>query len=141
MARADRFTVERKKAIAYSDFLPNLDRNPLTGLLAKVTNEDSVKQSIANLCKTNRRERYNQPLTGSKLNGSLFENSSDPIVLDEIKSTLEQTIADDEPRATNVSVEVSNVPDDPNSIRAFITFSIKNISEPITLIVVLKRVR
>jgi phage baseplate assembly protein W len=140
MARADKFTVERKKSVMYSDFTPNMDKNPLTGLLAKLTNEESVKNSIKNLVKTMRRERFNQPLVGSKITGSLFENFG-PDVADEMKQTIENCIENDEPRAQNVIVEIKFNPSSPNQVRVNITFSMKNIPDPISFDVILKRVR
>lgn len=133
-------TIERKKPIIYSDFTPNLDKNPLTGLLARLTNEESVKNSIRNLCLTMRRERFNQPLVGSKIYGSLFE-FNDPVALTEMKSTLEETIRSDEPRAQNVNVSIQSVPNNPNEVRATIIFSMMNIPEQISFDVILKRAR
>lgn len=140
MARADKFTVERKKPIIYSDFTPNLEKNPLTGLLAKLTNEDSVKQSLRNLCRTMRRERFNQPYVGSKLAGINFE-FIDQVTEAEIKTTLLETIAADEPRAQNVVVEIKQGLADRNELRVNIIFSMVNIPERISFDVILKRIR
>ena len=49
MARSDRYTSLTDKPIYYSDFSNNLDVNPATGFLAKITNENSVKNSIKNI--------------------------------------------------------------------------------------------
>ena len=58
MLRADKQTLERKKSELYSDFLTNFDMNPVTGNLAKVTNESSVKQALRNLMLTMTGERF-----------------------------------------------------------------------------------
>ena len=73
MARADKNTLEQKKREIYSDFLNNFDQNPFTGVLARVTNEESVAQSIKNLVLTNQGERFYNSSKGSRVRQSLFE--------------------------------------------------------------------
>jgi phage baseplate assembly protein W len=89
---------------------------------------------------TMRRERFNQPLVGTKLAGSVFE-FNDPVALNEMKSTLEDSIRADEPRAQNVIVTVQSNPNNVNEVRAAITFSMVNIPEQISFEVILKRAR
>jgi phage baseplate assembly protein W len=127
--------------VIYSDFTVNLEKNPLTGLLARVTNEESVKQSLSNIVKTMRRERFNQPLVGSKLAGSLFE-FIDEQAATEIRETLLASIQADEPRAQNVVIEVKhNMIASRNQVVVTIIFSMINIPERISFDVILKRVR
>lgn len=139
MARADRFTIERKKAEIYSDFTPNLEKNPLTGLLARLTNEESVKNSIKNLVRTMRRERFNQPLVGSKLAQINFD-PLDELSINEVQDTITQCIRDDEPRAQNVFVEVVGNKAG-NEIKANIIFSMVNVPQQISFSVIIKKVR
>lgn len=138
MARADRFNIERKRPEIYSDFTINLDKNPLTGLLARLTNEDSVKNSIKNLCRTMRRERFNQPLTGTKAYQSQFE-MNDEIAMNEIVDMLQECIRNDEPRASNVIIEARK--NERNETVINCIFSMVNIPERISFSFILKRVR
>ena len=117
----------------------NLDKNPLTGLLAVQTNEESVRKSIHALVLTGRRERFNQPLVGSNLKQLLFD-PIDEITTDAIRATITDTIKNDEPRAQMVGVEV--IPQESlNSYRVNVVFSLRNLPQQYSFNVILKRVR
>ena len=98
MARADKFSLEQKKTEIYSDFLNSFEQNPLTGALARVTNEDSVKQSLRNIILTNIGERFYDSNKGSKIKQSLFE-LYDPSTVEIIRIQLGEAISAYEPRA------------------------------------------
>ena len=98
MARADKYSLEQKKTEIYSDFLNSFEQNPLTGALARVTNEDSVKQSLRNIILTNIGERFYDSNKGSKIKQSLFE-LYDPSTVEIIRIQLGEAIAAYEPRA------------------------------------------
>lgn len=125
MSRADKITLERKKTELYSDFLTNFDQNPITGTLARVTNEESVKQSLRNLVLTNTGERFYDNNKGSKIRQSLFE-SYDPDNLEIIKIQLKETIDAYEPRANILDINFTDGLDE-NSYGVSIIFSIINI--------------
>lgn len=140
--RADRYTVETSKIEYYSDFMTNFDKNPLTGFLARTTNEESVKQSIKSLLLTQRTERFFQPYIGSKLNALLFELAS-PLVDESIKREVKQTIENSEPRATIETVNVSyNQDRDVNAINVAIVFSLVAVpNQTYSLDLIVKRLR
>lgn len=139
MARADIHTSTYNPDERYSDFLMNFDKNPITGNLAKVTNEESVKQAIKNLVLTNQGERlYNQTL-GSKVRGSLFD-PVDASTAEIIRTTIEQTIKYHEPRANLLGVEIFDDSDN-NAYKINIYFNLINIPEIIQLDLILKRAR
>ena len=98
MARADKFSLEQKKTEIYSDFLNSFEQNPLTGALARVTNEESVKQALRNIVQTNVGERFYDSNKGSKIRQSLFE-LYDPATVEIIRIQLGEAIAAYEPRA------------------------------------------
>lgn len=98
MARADRYSLEQKKTEIYSDFLNSFEQNPLTGALARVTNEESVKQALRNIVQTNVGERFYDSNKGSKIRQSLFE-LYDPATVEIIRIQLGEAIAAYEPRA------------------------------------------
>jgi phage baseplate assembly protein W len=140
MARADKYTPITEKKEYYSDFLINFDENPITGNLARVTNEESVKQSIRNLILTNRSERLFQPLAGSRINSLLFENFDSSLV-SSIETEIRETISLYEPRANIERVNITESQIDNNSLEITILFSIINIPQIIEMTLFLKRVR
>lgn len=143
MARSDKISPVRKQEF-YSDFLINFDKNPITGVLAKVTNEDSIKQSLKNLILTNRTERFYDPLIGSKIQSLLFE-PLDLFTADVLKDEITTTIKNYEPRVTIHTIEVT--PADlfkatsENGYNISIVFSTINIPQETRLDFFLSRVR
>jgi phage baseplate assembly protein W len=138
--RQNKFTVENKKLEYYSDFMMNLDKNPLTGFIARLTNEDSIKQSLKNLILTNRTERPFQPWIGSKIQSLLFE-PDDPMTRMMLEEEIKTTIENCEPRVLLEAVNISSGQDD-NTYYIRIDFSIVNIpEETFNLDIILRRVR
>jgi phage baseplate assembly protein W len=138
MSRSDKYTPFKKKEF-YSDFLINFDMNPITGTLARVTNEDSVKQSLKNLILTNRTERPYNPLIGSRINSLLFD-PLDSYTAQNIKEEIEETIKAFEPRAVLHEVFVS-ADEDNNGFTVNIIFSTINIPQETRIELFLQRVR
>jgi phage baseplate assembly protein W len=125
--------------IVYSDIPTNLTVHPVKEDLVLLTNENAVKRSIRNLLLTDPYERPFSPSLGSGIRGSLFENfgpETEYILTEKIK----ETIRNYEPRARLFSVSVKALTDD-NSYSATIVFSIVNSITPITLDLILRRVR
>ena len=142
MNRADKFTIEQKKVEYYSDVLTSFDKNPLTGYLARVTNEESVKQSLKSLMLTQRTERPFQPWIGTRIQSLLFDlntNFTETVIIQEIKETIEIC----EPRVSVDDVKIRGTQDyDSNEINITIEFQILTIPEKtFSLDVVLNRVR
>jgi len=98
MARSDRYTVLTNKPIYYSDFSNNLDINLSTGFLAKITNENSVKNSIRNIVSTINGERFYQSTIGSKISVLLFEPIDGPTTI-ALDNAIREAIQNSEPRA------------------------------------------
>jgi phage baseplate assembly protein W len=137
--RQNKFTIENKKLEYYSDFMMNLEKNPLTGFIARLTNEDSIKQSLKNLILTNRTERPFQPWIGSKIQSLLFE-PDDPMTRMILEEEIKTTIENCEPRVLLEAVNISG--GDDNSYYVRIDFSIVNIpEETFNLDIILRRVR
>lgn len=138
--RSDKFTIETKKLEYYSDFLVNFDKNPVTGFMARVTNEEAVKQSIRNLVLTMRTERFYDPNIGSKVSALLFE-PIDEITAEAIQREIRQTINNKEPRASLIEVIV-NPQYDLNAYFITVVFSIINIpDQTFNLDLILRRIR
>ena len=126
-------------ATFYSDITTNFDIHPIKEDLVLLTNEQAVKRSIRNLLLTDPGERFFKPNLGGGIRASLFENiSRDTEFL--LKERITETIKNYEPRASLYSVNVKALPDD-NAYSAAIIFYLNNNSTPITLDLILRRVR
>lgn len=150
-SRADAQTQTSKQKEYYSDFFDSFANSPIGGDLSRITNERSVKQSIRNLVLTNlggfdlntnnrvAGERLFQPLLGTDVNRSLFE-LSDVSTFATVKTSIEDAIRNNEPRASNVTVEVTGE-NDLEYMQIYVTFAIINTTTPVSVTLNLKRVR
>lgn len=136
---ADRFTLRRDNTTLYSDFLPNLTPHPDTKQIVVNKNEEAIIRSIRNLLQTDRFERPFQPNFGCRLKSFLFENISPQVTL-AIKTEIEQTITEHEPRARVIEVVVAPI-EERNMYVVTIIFYTVNIEQPVTFKIVLERVR
>lgn len=128
-----------KKREIYSDFHKDMLINPVSMDLARLINENAVKDSIRNLIMTDRGERLMQPNIGSDIRKMLFENiTPETIIL--AKDIIEETIAKHEPRCRLIDVIVTSTIDS-NALYIEIIFSIVNHEKPIHLNILLSRVR
>lgn len=139
MARADLYTQTQKKQEYFSDFLTSFDKHPISDDVARLTNENSVRQSIKNLVLTNYGERLYNSQIGSNVNKSLFEPYS-PFTAEDLIRQISDTIKAKETRAFLHTVNVYPSPDQ-NYFSVNIIFSIINNPEPITLDFILRRVK
>lgn len=148
MARADRNTETRIQDVFYRDFTTSFRLNPVTGQLATVSNEESVKQMIRNLVLTVMGERRHQPLVGSKVYNLNFE-PADSVTRDLLIETIVQSINNHLPMVRLVDVNVKDpvsrrsgsALNDPNAYVINITFGLHNTERLTTFDVPLKRVR
>ena len=135
----DIFAPRSKKLTVYSDFHKDLTLNPLNNDVAIRLNEDSVKESLKNLILTDKGERLFQPLIGSDVRKSLFDNMT-PATVMMIEQSVRNTINSFEPRATVINVEV--IPEYDNyTVKVNITFYVRNLQEPVTVSIFLERTR
>jgi phage baseplate assembly protein W len=125
--------------IVYSDIPTNLDVHPIKEDLVLLYNENAVKRAIRNLLLTDPYERFFNPGIGAGIRQSLFENISQDTEFI-LKERIRETIINYEPRANLYSVNVKAMPDE-NSYSATIVFSVVNNTTPVTLDLVLRRVR
>lgn len=137
--RKDRFTSLKQTPEYFSDFLMDFNVERVGKDLVRNTNEEAIKSSIFNLLMTNRGDRLFDSTIGSDIRSLLFENfssSTEEVLIDLIKTT----ISNYEPRAKVDEVYVTSQ-DENNSLIATIVFHIINKQEPITLEIVLNRIR
>lgn len=139
VVRKTKTTPQTAKPLVYSDFYSNFDLELVKKDLLSYKNEDSVKRSIRNILLTDKGERFFNPTFGSDIRKMLFENfspSTEQVVADLIKTA----IGNHEPRANVLDVNVSGNPDQ-NSMYINIVFSVINKAEPVTLELILNRIR
>lgn len=138
-SRADLYTSNSVQQIYLSDFTTNFSRNPVTGFLAKVNNEQDAKQLIRNLILTIAGERPFQPLVGSTVYNLLFE-PADSVTLSMLQDSITNTIQNNLPFINLVGLNINDLPDQ-NAYGVTIVFSIINSVNPVSLDIILKRAR
>ena len=95
---------------AFKDISLSFSRHPVTNDVTVLKNEDAIKKSVVNLCRTRINERFFNDLFGTSIVDSLFETN-----LDDIASFLEREITvllkNFEPRIRLTSVIVESLVD------------------------------
>ena len=95
---------------AFKDISLSFTRHPVTNDVTVLRNEDAIKKSVVNLCRTRINERFFNELLGTSVEDSLFETN-----LDDISSFLEKEITvllkNYEPRITLRHVIIDSVVD------------------------------
>jgi phage baseplate assembly protein W len=124
--RADKYTVNSKLQVKFSDFMSEFTANPATGDLYKNVNDFAIKESLKNLILTEQGERMFQPTIGGTIRRSLFDQL-DEITVTRLRSSVEMTIKNHEPRV--VFRDISVVTDD-NRNNASLTIFYSTINSP-----------
>ena len=91
---------------AFKDISLSFSRHPVTNDLVVLKNEDAIKKSVVNLCRTKLNERFFNELLGTRIENSLFDLNNDdiaPILQEEIVTLLENY----EPRITINDISVN----------------------------------
>ncbi len=101
---------EKRSSRVYKDLNLNFSTNPVTQDVTNVTDVNAVKRSVRNLLLTNHYDRPFHPEIGSNIQALLFENFG-PITGNQLTRTIEEMIANFEPRARVESVECFPLPD------------------------------
>ena len=95
---------------AFKDISLSFTRHPVKNDVTVLRNEDAIKKSVVNLCRTRLNERFFNELLGTSIEDSLFETN-----LDDISSFLEKEITvllkNYEPRITLRHVIIDSVVD------------------------------
>ena len=95
---------------AFKDISLSFTKHPVTNDVTVLKNEDAIKKSVINLCRTLINERFFNDLLGTSIEDSLFETN-----LDDIASFLEREITallqNFEPRITLTNVIVESLVD------------------------------
>jgi phage baseplate assembly protein W len=134
----DKYTLSSKK-VPYGDFKPNLNVHPGSKDIQVLSETDTIKSCIINILKTKPYERPFQPTLGSMISSLLFENITEQTLLF-AQQIIKDAVATHEPRARVETVTVSPTEQD-NGIYITIVFYILNSNNPITIDLVLNKVR
>ena len=82
---------------AFKDISLSFTRHPVTNDITILKNEDAIKKSVTNLCRTSINERFFNPLIGTRIGDSLFE-INDPDIAEFLEEDIENTLKNNEPR-------------------------------------------
>ena len=102
--------------------------HPVTKDLPVLSNERAIVRSVRYLVETIPTERFFNSLLGTDIRDSLFKNFTSATVTI-IEDQIRQTIANFEPRVSNLNVEVDAIPDG-NEINVKVLFDITGLDVP-----------
>ena len=125
--------------VFYKDIDILFGNHPVTRKLNTLTNNAAVARAVKNLILTNKGERPYQPMLGSDVTRQLFE-LNDGLVENNLQEAIELVIQNYEPRAELESVFV-DANNDQHLVTVDITFRVVNQIDPITINVMLERIR
>ncbi len=112
----------------FNDISLSFKRHPVTNDVVLLKNEDAIKRSVQNLVRIVLGEVFFDRLLGTNIEKSLFELST-VNVTDDIRSEIETTINNNEPRVQLTGIGVDITPDD-NALDIKIEYSIIGMSAP-----------
>ena len=110
---------------SFKDISMSFKVNPLNDDLIAIKNQTAIARSLRNLVLTAPGERFFNNNLGSRVNQLLFENMDD-LTAASIKSEIENTIKNYEPRVKLLRTRVSPNPDS-NEFDVIITYEIVGI--------------
>jgi phage baseplate assembly protein W len=139
LSRADKITASSVTRLFFSDFTDDFTKHPVTSTLAIVRNADSVKQGFKNLILTDPGERFFNPYFGCGIRGSLGE-PDDPFIVEEVTRQISLSVSQFEKRISLMNVSVSAASDQ-NQLNVSVTFRVSNQPDPITVSLLVSRVR
>ena len=117
-----------RKSRTFKDISLSFRPHPVTNDLPVLINERAIVRSVRNLVETMPSERFFNSLIGTDIRDSLFGNFSRTTVY-VIEDQIRETIANFEPRVTNVGAEVIGRPD-LNEMEVKVLFDIVGLEVP-----------
>lgn len=123
----------------FRDISLDFTKNPVTGDIVILEDADAVRQSMKNIILTGFYERQFVPRFGSDTIQQLFENFS-PITKQTVEKNISHAIGKWEPRVVIEKVVV-DTDEDNHQLSVTIVFTMRNLTQPMTLDVFLKLAR
>ena len=117
-----------RKSRAFKDISLSFSPHPVTKDIPVLTNERAIARSVRNLVETLPTERFFNPLLGTDVRETLFDNYSRTTIY-VIEDQIRETITNFEPRVTNINVEVIGRPDE-NEMEVRVLFDIIGLAVP-----------
>ena len=118
----------KRTSRAFKDISLSFSPHPVTKDLPVLLNERAITRSVRNLVETMPTERFFNPLLGTDVRESLFENFTRSTVY-VIEDQIRETILNYEPRVSNLVVEVDGRPD-LNELEIKVLFDINGLTVP-----------
>ena len=113
----------------FKDISLSFTRHPVTNDITVLKNEDAIKKSVMNLCRTSINERFFNPLIGTRIGQSLFE-INDPDIAEFLEQDIENTLNNYEPRIKVKSVNSESIPDS-NELNIKVEYDIVGLPLPL----------
>ena len=121
-----------KKSRSFKDISLSFSKHPVTKDIIALKNEDAIKKSVINLCRTRLDERFFNDLLGTSIEDTLFE-----VVGPDIGASLEEEIStllsNFEPRIDLTEVNI-NTQIDHNGLFITIRYDIVGVPLPVQTI-------
>ena len=114
--------IQQRQSRAFKDISLSFKKHPVTNDIISLTNENAIKRSVRNLVETINEERFFNPLIGSRVKESLFEQADNGL-LTTIKTQIETTINNFEPRVALTNVSCVHPPDT-NNLEVSVNYNI-----------------
>ena len=114
---------------AFKDISLSFTRHPVTNDITVLKNEDAIKKSVINLCRTSINERFFNPLIGTRIGQSLFE-INDPDIAEFLERDIENTLNNYEPRIKVKSVNSESILDS-NELNIKVEYDIVGLPLPL----------
>ena len=114
--------IQQRQSRAFKDISLSFKKHPVTNDIISLTNENAIKRSVRNLVETINEERFFNPLIGSRVKESLFEQADNGL-LTTIKTQIETTINNFEPRVALTDVSCVHPPNT-NNLEVSVSYNI-----------------
>ncbi len=113
---------------AFKDISLSFSKHPVTNDVTVLKNEDAIKKSVINLCRTKFNERFFNELIGTSVDNSLFE-LIDSGIGDVLEREIDALLKNFEPRINLNDINVIT-DQDSNALEIKITYEIVGLPTP-----------
>ena len=118
----------KRKSRSFKDISFSFVPHPVTKDLPVLINERAIVRSVRNIVETIPTEKYFNPIFGTDVRDSLFENYTNTTVT-VIRDQIKTSINNFEPRVENVACDVKGLPDS-NTFEVTVFFDIVGLGLP-----------